>query len=59
MTKHQLTTLLFSRGTPTVTIAGQTGIFSSILREDGSGSNFIVTLNQDGRAVSVFVKTID
>ncbi len=59
MTKYQLFALLAVHGTPTVTIKGVTGVLSAVMREDGSGSSFMVTLYTSNGIVHLHVTTID
>ena len=59
MTKFQLLTMLTKPGTAWVTIQGIRGVFQSILREDGSGNSFLLTLSVDGVQRRFHVKTID
>ena len=51
-----LLSLLKTRGTPIITLGGVRGILQSVLREDGSGLSFIVSLLVDRELKKVYVR---
>lgn len=60
MTKFQLFSLLAQKGTSSVQLNdGSVGILTSIEREDGSGSSFMVRVNCQGVYRDFHVRTID
>ena len=65
MTKMQLANMMFISGTHDSVIidsdgCSHIGVVCSVLREDGSGNKFIVTIRTSYKGmIAVFVRTID